>query len=363
VVVSEETRQQLLLAVMRSLGRTSAQHAAFSQALAAQLGIAPTDLECLALLQDLGATSAGQLAESLSLTTGAITGVVDRLESNGFVVREADPSDRRRVIVRPVAERMSELDRAHEPLVRASAYSLSGYAESDLRLLLDFQRRASQLLQRETARLKAERLPSEAGAEFTAPLGLVTAGCLEFSNGASELRVFANEHSAQLYHAVFEGPQPTVRVQDGHVIFRYKRMNLFDWGKHAGTVGLNPKIDWGIALRGGASSLVIDARGLQVRELTIEGGASKLDILLSAPTGTVPVRIDGGLNRVRIERPTRVPAQVLVHGGANRLEFDGQRFGAVGGDVRLATPGWELATDRYALEIRGGASRLEVHRI
>jgi hypothetical protein len=55
--------------------------------------------------------------------------------------------------------------------------------------------------------------------------------------------------------------------------------------------------------------------------------------------------------------------QLQVHGGANRLEFDAQRFGAVGGDVRLATPGWELATDRYVVEVGGGASRLTVQEL
>ncbi|HEX6513193.1 MAG TPA: MarR family transcriptional regulator, partial [Chloroflexota bacterium] len=61
----------------------------FSQALAAKLGIGPTDLECLSLLQELGPSSAGQLAELLSLTTGAVTGIVDRLEASGFVVRDS----------------------------------------------------------------------------------------------------------------------------------------------------------------------------------------------------------------------------------------------------------------------------------
>jgi DNA-binding MarR family transcriptional regulator len=53
---------------------------------------------------------AGQLAELLSLTTGATTGVVDRLEAAGFALRESDPADRRRVIIRPLPERMAEVD-------------------------------------------------------------------------------------------------------------------------------------------------------------------------------------------------------------------------------------------------------------
>jgi hypothetical protein len=55
-----------------------------------------------------------------------------------------------------------------------------------------------------------------------------------------------------------------------------------------------------------------------------------------------------------------VPLQLQVQGGANRLEFDEQRFGAVGGDVRLASSGWEGASDRYVVDVSGGASRLTV---
>jgi hypothetical protein len=51
---------------------------------------------------------------------------------------------------------------------------------------------------------------------------------------------------------------------------------------------------------------------------------------------------------------------MLVRGGANRLELDGRRFGAVGGELRLASPGWDTAGDRYDVEVQGGASRLEI---
>jgi len=217
-------------------------------------------------------------------------------------------------------------------------------------------------MQHQTARLKAERAPSDLGPALTAPLGDVRLGTLEFANGASELRISASESPSQLYQAAFEGPQPSVRVQDGSITFRYKRMGLFDWAKHSGTVALAASVPWSIALRGGVANAGIDARGLELRELSIGGGANKLDCMLPAARGTVRVCFEGGVNRVKFERPSSVPTQLIVHGGANRLEFDGQRFGAIGGDVRLASPGWELSSDRYAIEVRGGASRLEINQ-
>jgi|SRR5438270_2228152 len=70
------------------------------------VGINSTDLGALCLLLRRGPTPAGQLAELTGVTTGAVTGVVDRLEKAGFVRREAHPTDRRKVIVTPDATRV-----------------------------------------------------------------------------------------------------------------------------------------------------------------------------------------------------------------------------------------------------------------
>lgn len=70
------------------------------------VGVNPTDLGSLCLLLLHGPAPAGRLAELTGLTTGAVTGVIDRLERGGFVRRELDPTDRRKVIVVPDAGRV-----------------------------------------------------------------------------------------------------------------------------------------------------------------------------------------------------------------------------------------------------------------
>src|SRR5215468_11906512 len=65
------------------------------------VGLNPSDLGCLCLLLLHGPSPAGRLAELTGLTTGAVTGVIDRLERAGFAQRVLDPSDRRKVIVKP----------------------------------------------------------------------------------------------------------------------------------------------------------------------------------------------------------------------------------------------------------------------
>ncbi len=93
----------------------------YESAVAERLGMHPTDLHFLGLVQLYGPTTAGHLAELGALTTGAVTGVLDRLEQAGYVRREPDPDDRRRVVVRLVEDSMSRVERLYDPLRAASA--------------------------------------------------------------------------------------------------------------------------------------------------------------------------------------------------------------------------------------------------
>jgi DNA-binding MarR family transcriptional regulator len=71
----------------------------YSQAVASRLGINVTDLECLRLVSSGSGMTAGTIAKSSNLTTGATTTVIDRLERAGYVERKSDDRDRRKVVV------------------------------------------------------------------------------------------------------------------------------------------------------------------------------------------------------------------------------------------------------------------------
>ena len=80
---------------------------AFDNRAAEVLGIGDTDLHCLNIIENNGGLTAGVLAAEAGLTTGAVTGVLDRLERAGYARRRPDPADRRRVVVE-VTERFYE---------------------------------------------------------------------------------------------------------------------------------------------------------------------------------------------------------------------------------------------------------------
>ena len=104
------------------------------------VGVNPTDLGALCLLLLHGPAPAGRLADLTGLTTGAVTGVIDRLEAGGLVRREVDPADRRKVIVVPDAGRVDSDLFPHFPsLQRAAAQQFyDGFSIAELELLTEF---------------------------------------------------------------------------------------------------------------------------------------------------------------------------------------------------------------------------------
>ena len=102
---------------------------------------------------------AGALAEATGLTSGAITGLLDRLERAGLARRERSREDRRKVMVRllPAVER--RVAPLFGPMEKAVGATLSGYSDQELLLLLDFFRRASEAATVALSELKDQGQP------------------------------------------------------------------------------------------------------------------------------------------------------------------------------------------------------------
>ena len=197
--------------------------------------------------------------------------------------------------------------------------------------------------------------------DYTAPLGSITHGRLQFTRGAANVTLRVDSSMGDLYRARFDGPPPEVHARDGAVTIRYPRtFHPFDWRKRTADITLNAAILWEIEFRGGLSRLDADLSVLGLGSFEITGGASGVALTLPRPSGTVPVRVSGGASDVSIHRPEGVAARISVGRGASKLAFDEQRFGAIGGETRLQTNDYDGAADRYDVEVTGGASKLSV---
>ncbi len=155
---NEASDRDALLQANLQLGRElSARTLMFHAAVSDRVGLSAVEHKALDLLSRAGALTAGQLAELTGLTTGAITGLVDRLEKTGFVRRDRDPSDRRKVVIHPVLEKMEkEIAPLFASMGQQMEGLLSSYSDQELAIIQDFVSRSIAILQAETTKLSAE---------------------------------------------------------------------------------------------------------------------------------------------------------------------------------------------------------------
>jgi len=147
-------RPELLAAVLREVRRMTAQSVLIGQAVSERFGLSSSDLECLDLALLSGGATAGEIARATGLTTGAITGVIDRLERAGYVRREKDPTDRRKVIVRARPAMTRRIAPLYDSLQREMTALWSRYSDAELTLILDFLVRSCDLAVDEIAKLQ-----------------------------------------------------------------------------------------------------------------------------------------------------------------------------------------------------------------
>jgi DNA-binding MarR family transcriptional regulator len=333
------------------------------EAVAAQYGLNRTDLRCLGILYRRGRVTAGELAEESGLTPGAITTVLDRMERSGYANRVADPTDRRRVLVTSTEATRELGARVWGEVELASRARLSELDDAGVTTIRDYIRGVREFYEEQVQVVAAPAAEGDPGAAeerpFSAPLGEVKLGRLEFTRGVSTVSLQADPALTDLYRAEFEGGTPDITVDGGTVRIGQKRRWL-DWRGAVSDIWLTTAIPWEISLKGGMWTLKADLRGLELRSLTASGGASDIELWLPAAVGVVPVRISGGASQVRIHRPAGVALRAEISGGASQLSFDGKAVGSVAGRRQVESPGFGAAQDRYEVRFSGGASELSV---
>ncbi|MDN3577896.1 MarR family transcriptional regulator [Chitinimonas viridis] len=125
-------------------------------ALADAIGLSVTDHKALGLIVQQPGMTQRQLADQTQLTSGAITGLIDRLEHAGFVQRQPHPQDRRSVVLMPVADRIGAINHLYQPLSSAIQALDASYPAAQQRLIHQALGSLCDLLQQHTQRLRQD---------------------------------------------------------------------------------------------------------------------------------------------------------------------------------------------------------------
>jgi DNA-binding MarR family transcriptional regulator len=149
----------VVVARFAELGRKLSQATVFFHSqIAEHVGLSATDHKCLDLaLQAERPLTAGQIAELSGLSTGAVTGVIDRLERAGFVRRVRDPHDRRKVLVEVSRGSLTRYGDVYDGLSSALDTTLSDYTEGELAAIERYITTSIDLLNAEAEKLAAGR--------------------------------------------------------------------------------------------------------------------------------------------------------------------------------------------------------------
>jgi DNA-binding MarR family transcriptional regulator len=151
------SREETIRTIVDRFREMSTETIMFHQAVADELGLYITDHKCMDIIHRFGGMPAGRLGEMTGLTTGAITGMIDRLEKAGYVRRANDPKDRRKTIVEPIRNKKLErqIEMIFTPLHERMHKFLSSYSEGELTFLLDAITKLIEQTREESKRLRS----------------------------------------------------------------------------------------------------------------------------------------------------------------------------------------------------------------
>jgi DNA-binding MarR family transcriptional regulator len=114
------------------------------------------DLDCLDVLVRHGSMTPSELSRRTGIHAATMTGILNRLERDGWIVRERAEHDRRAVHLAPVPDRIREIFGHYSGMDSALDLILGAYSESDLDLIVDFLQRCSEAGRRATEELATD---------------------------------------------------------------------------------------------------------------------------------------------------------------------------------------------------------------
>ena len=144
------------LAIRDALRDLNVQLALLSQRVSGHLDLKGADLQCLDLIDTRGPLSPSALARLAGLHPATMTGVIDRLERDGWIARERDPADRRGVLLRLAdGRRRGDVFRLFSGMTTRMAEICAGYSDDELDLIAGFVRRSADAARESVADLDA----------------------------------------------------------------------------------------------------------------------------------------------------------------------------------------------------------------
>jgi len=136
--MSSRKKETLVSSLHRAVRLFIAGASFMNQRTADALGLHPTDMQFINLLDLLGPMTPGALAQGSGLSSGGVTVVLDRLEGAGYVRRAPNPNDRRSVLVHLQARPQQRVDWNYKAVQQQFLAITKEFSEAELEVILRF---------------------------------------------------------------------------------------------------------------------------------------------------------------------------------------------------------------------------------
>lgn len=156
---TKKSREEYIRLINKEVRDNGNTNVLLVHAIAQHLGLSATEFECCDLIGEKGPFTAGELARLCRISTGGMTGMIDRLEKKGFVRRDTDPADRRRVVVtaKKNTEAMRKVRKLYDPMQQAFNDILDQYSDAEIEFIYIFMSRVNNMFHE-----AIEQLPEKA---------------------------------------------------------------------------------------------------------------------------------------------------------------------------------------------------------
>lgn len=151
-------RRRVTTQIKTSLRELRTQLSMLNHRVGARLGLRDVDLDCLDLISRHGPLSPSALGHRTGLHPATVTGILDRLQRDGWITRDRDPdaTDRRAVSIRALGDRNREVFGLYSQMNASLDQICDGYTDAELSVLADFLRRSTDAGRQATDNLAAD---------------------------------------------------------------------------------------------------------------------------------------------------------------------------------------------------------------
>lgn len=147
---AKRARRRRIAAAKQSLRELRIELAVLNHRVGSTIEIKEIDFDCLDVITRHGPISPTALARRVGVHLATMTGILARLESGGWIVRDRVETDRRAVLVRGVADKQRDIIRLYEGMNSALDEILDGYSDDQIDFIVDFLRRCTHAGQQAT---------------------------------------------------------------------------------------------------------------------------------------------------------------------------------------------------------------------